>query len=460
MAGRRRAAMGVLMAGIVGAGVAGAARAEEATWLGRLDRGLGAVVSPGPLARAHDGLEGVARCGDCHAGLRATPDAACGACHEEVVRRMREEVGWHGGFEGACADCHGEHRGRGADLLGLDRETFSHELARFPLRGAHREVECRGCHRRALEPDGPVRFHPLGVPFQDCAACHERDPHEARFAARGDCGVCHGEDAFTAAALRPDAPFAHDRDTAFALDGAHARVPCDGCHTPARRAEARARGGAPGRDVPRDCAGCHEDPHRGALEADCTDCHDASAFAVEAQAFDHAARTGFALDAAHAALACGVCHDDLRFRARATDCAGCHPAEEALLAGRAGGATLAPPDPHHEATVCADCHADVGPGARLADYAPACGACHPPEYAELLLTRARLVDAAALRVETAAGAAALATRRGEDEADPALLDAIRDEARALARRAAHHPGAAERRLLALLERLQAPETAR
>lgn len=448
--------MGAVVAAALGAGPAGGAGAADAGLRDRLDRGVGRVVSPGPLAAAHAGLEGVSRCGDCHAGLRETPDARCADCHEEVARRMRDGIGWHGGFEGDCAGCHAEHRGRDADLMGLDRESFSHDLARFALRGAHREVECDACHRRALEPGGPERFHPQGVSFARCADCHV-DPHDGAFGEGVDCGACHGETAFDAAGLRADARFDHERDAGFPLEGAHARAACGDCHTDARRAAAEAAERPPGRGLPRNCAGCHEDPHRGALDAPCTTCHDATRFALPD--FDHRARTGFALDATHASLECGACHEDPRFAARGTECAACHPAEEALMAGHVAGLGDVAPDPHHGTTECGDCHDGLPAGARVADYARACVECHPAEYGELLLARVRLLDAASLRVETAARAEELAARRGEPTAPPALLDAIRREARALAGRGAHNPDAAERRLLALLERLHPPAEA-
>jgi hypothetical protein len=314
-------------------------------------------------------------------------------------------------------------------------------------------VSCDDCHQRALEEGGAVRFHPLGVEFGRCASCHE-DPHPPRFAAVGDCGACHGEVRFDARGMRPEARFDHARDAGFRLEAAHATAACGDCHTEVRRAGARAAGRPPGRGVPRDCTGCHEDPHRGALESSCATCHDADDFALPR--FDHAARTGFALDVAHAALDCRGCHDDLRFEARSTRCEGCHPAEEALLAGRLPGWPDAAPDPHHDTTRCADCHEGLAAGARVADYAPACLDCHPPEYAELLLARVRLLDAAGLRLETAARERELAVRRGDEAGAPALLEAVRREARELVRRGAHHPEAVERRLLALLERLHAP----
>ena len=83
---------------------ANAAHAGEG-WGETLDRWVGAVVSPRSRARAHAELEGITRCGECHAGLRETPEALCLDCHDAVAGRMAARVGWHGQLAGRCVDC-------------------------------------------------------------------------------------------------------------------------------------------------------------------------------------------------------------------------------------------------------------------------------------------------------------------------------------------------------------------
>jgi hypothetical protein len=431
------------------------ARAGGADWLDALDRRLGDVVSPRALARAHAELEGITRCGECHAGLSATPAERCLACHEDVGARMEGKLGWHGQLEGACVDCHAEHRGPDADLLGLDREGFNHELARFPLRGAHAEVACDDCHQRAGQ-DGRLGFHAQGIAFERCADCHA-DVHGAAFLDARDCGVCHTDRGFGADALAEDG-FEHTRDADFALEGAHAKVSCAGCHTSALRAAEQTARSAPGSSAPRDCAGCHEDPHAGALGSACATCHTPATWQAEGEdaRFDHA-RTRFPLDALHARLDCGACHTGLAFAAKGRECADCHEAAAALLAGELGGARSAP-DPHATAAKCRDCHAESVAAPRLLDYERACLTCHPASYGGLLVTRKRIVDELVVKVEAALRARGLARRRDEAVGEPGREAAFAADVERVARSGLHHAALSEAALLAALEALTAEGT--
>jgi hypothetical protein len=427
--------------------------AAQHGWLDALDRGLGDVVSPRSLARAHADLEGITRCGECHAGLRATPAQRCLDCHEDVAARMQDRVGWHGQLTGDCVDCHAEHRGRDADLLGLDRESFNHELARFPLRGAHLEVKCDDCHQR-VGRDGSRGFHPQGIAFERCADCHA-DVHGGEFLAARDCGACHTPASFRADGL-VEAAFEHRRDTGFALEGAHAKLPCASCHTTERREAEQAAHRAPASAAPENCAGCHEDPHAGALGTACTTCHTPASWAAKGKGarFDHARDTRFALDALHARLDCTACHEGLAFAAKGRECADCHQAAAALLAGRLGDARSAP-DPHATAATCRDCHAETVAAPGLLDYERACLACHPAPYGSLLVTRKRLVDEALVKVEAALHARALARRRGEAAGDAARESAIAAQADRIAKSGLHHAALSEATLLQALETLGA-----
>ena len=245
------------------------------------DLRAGEVASPGVLARAHAELEGISQCGQCHGWLGRTPDADCLACHEDVGRRVDAALGVHGGFQGDCAGCHPDHHGLEADLMGLDREGFNHDQTLFRLRGAHADVACDDCHVQA-RPPRDAAFHPIGIPYETCTACHQ-DPHGERLVRARACSDCHGDAAWSAT-LPPDATrgagFDHDADTRFALDAAHAAVPCAACHRPEAEAPPA-----------RECAACHgdaaallsgafagerraPDPHAGAVV--CRDCHPAA----------------------------------------------------------------------------------------------------------------------------------------------------------------------------------------
>jgi hypothetical protein len=434
--------------------------AKRATpgWLDALDRHAGDLVSPRALARAHGELEGITQCTQCHDGLSATPNERCLACHDDVAARMQQRAGWHGQLEGRCVTCHAEHRGPDADLLGLDRESWNHELAAFPLRGKHVEVKCDDCHRRAGE-DGAVGFHAQGIAFERCADCHD-DVHGREFLAERDCGVCHGELGFGADALVAKG-FDHARDAGFTLEGAHAKVSCAGCHGPERRAAEQAARRSPGSSAPHDCAGCHEDPHAGALGTRCTTCHTPASWDADAEGsrFDHARDTRFPLDALHAKLDCAACHEGLGFAAKGRECADCHTDAAAFLAGRAGSAHGAP-DPHASAATCRDCHAENVASPALTDYARACLACHPAPYGSLLVTRKRIVDEGVVAVEAALRARELARGRGE-AAGTAQSDAEAAAAVArIARSGLHHATLSEAALLGLLDSLTHAEATR
>jgi hypothetical protein len=424
--------------------------------LSRLDRGVGEAVSPGSLALAHAHLEGLTGCVECHAGVGGTPDEDCLACHADVGERMERRIGVHGGFEGRCASCHADHRGVDADLLGLDREAFNHERAVFPLRGAHLELECDDCHTRAHPDTGREAFHPIGIEHERCAVCHD-DPHRIEFAAQRDCAACHAEAGWSARFLVPAAAdgsgFLHDRDTAFPLEGAHARVACGECHTPERAEAEKVQRLAPASSAPRDCAGCHRDPHESALGAKCESCHTAAAWGGPEAIFDHARHGRFALDALHAALACESCHADARFRANGRDCESCHADAAALLAGRFGARTAAA-DPHTGRVDCRGCHPAELANPHLIDYERRCVECHTPEYGQLLATRTRLLDDLALRAESAVNAR---TRgRAAGGAAPSAADAVgAAEIRRLGRSGIHNPDLAEAALREHLRRLEA-----
>jgi Zn finger protein HypA/HybF involved in hydrogenase expression len=82
-----------------------------------------------------------------------------------------------------------------------------------------------------------------------CSGCHT-GPHGTQFAARTDkgrCDACHSADAW-----RPANRFDHERDAAFSLKGAHAKVACARCHAAARPAAGRKW-----RPVSAKCESCH-----------------------------------------------------------------------------------------------------------------------------------------------------------------------------------------------------------
>lgn len=267
--------------------------------------GLETLVMPGPVIQGHADVED--ECTSCHRPFdRAAEDALCIACHEPVGLDLEAGEGFHGRAPAvagtACRDCHTDHAGRDADIVGLNPALFDHGLTDHPLHGAHRAVPCAGCHA----VDTAFRDAPL-----DCVGCHaDDDPHRERLGT--GCGDCHGDVRWS------DARFDHDA-TAFPLDGRHAEAACGLCH-----ADERWEG------TPTDCASCHavDDVHRGSFGSRCGECHGVADW--KRSSFDHDRDTDFPLDGRHRGVDCASCHPRNPFEVEiASDCLSCHGADDA-----------------------------------------------------------------------------------------------------------------------------------
>ncbi|HBY99940.1 MAG TPA: cytochrome C, partial [candidate division Zixibacteria bacterium] len=99
--------------------------------------------------------------------------------------------------------------------------SYDHSQTKFPLEGKHKTIACRACHGK---DEKEMKF--VSLPL-NCSECHE-DIHRGQFVLEShpktECSRCH-----TSADWKPE-KFAHNRDTAFKLDGAHLKVACTGCH--------------------------------------------------------------------------------------------------------------------------------------------------------------------------------------------------------------------------------------
>ena len=164
-----------------------------------------------------------------------------------------------------CTDCHRDpHRGEVARFVGAagceachrveswKQVSFDHAQTQYALSGRHALATCEACHLRP-QAAGPAVLRLTGLPAA-CEGCH-RDPHAGQFARAGQtaCERCHSTES-----MKP-ARFDHARDSAFRLDGAHARLACSACHRSASRP------GGPAvvryRPLPTKCSGCHrQDP--------------------------------------------------------------------------------------------------------------------------------------------------------------------------------------------------------
>jgi hypothetical protein len=127
--------------------------------------------------------------------------------------------------QGGCEICHA--------VASWHLVDFNHDLTRFPLEGKHDRVACHACHKTVDRGTERERIRMVGA-SRLCADCHQ-DPHLGQFN-RVDgppgCESCHGVDDWKILV------FDHNRDSRYALEGAHTRVSCGRCH-PAELQEGR-----------------------------------------------------------------------------------------------------------------------------------------------------------------------------------------------------------------------------
>ena len=349
---------------------------------------LETLVMPGKVIKGHADIE--SDCRKCHVPFRKDKQARlCLDCHEEVAGDISKARGYHGRLklEIVCSDCHSEHKGRRADIVGLQIATFDHSLTDYVLLGLHTKTKCGACHtggkkyREApttcvachLSDDVhkaklgatcddchteagwklgkfdhsrtrfPLRQSHGAVPCRDChksptfhdrpsracVGCHQRDDvHKNAFGKK--CESCHSESKWTRV------HFDHERDAHFALRQAHASIKCSSCHK------------APlyTRKLPATCVGCHQkdDVHKGSLGADCKNCHTESDW--KKVIFNHDRDTKFKLHGAHEKADCSGCHTNkLTGKKPPNTCNGCHSRDDVHRGGLG--------------TACQSCHIEA-----------------------------------------------------------------------------------------------------
>jgi hypothetical protein len=259
-----------------------------------------------PSTYGHAEHEGVFKLVEAHAQID------CAKCHlvdtQTAIRRYRK-------IPHTCGDCHGDpHQGQFDTQYNscLDCHTqqafqpTTFDLERhnqsYPLLGSHRPVACDQCHPQE-ETTQTHRFIPTP---KACKTCHG-DPHGGQFAAeveQRDCIACHQSNC-ASFLIRP---YDHGQRTDYILTGEHAQANCDQCHKQQITDSSTVRQYRP---TSRTCATCHRDVHRGQFQheglAGCERCHD-STHSWAANRFNHDRDTRFALDKAHARVACHACH--------------------------------------------------------------------------------------------------------------------------------------------------------
>jgi predicted CXXCH cytochrome family protein len=394
---------------------------------------LAAQISPGPLARAHRTLEGAQNCVSCHGLKRQPMTQVCLACHKEIGWLMQQRRGLHAREvtvgKKECASCHPDHAGADFDMVAWPEGAaarFDHRRAGWALDGKHAEAKCESCHDAKYRVGEAAtlsrRSAPSGAGWvgleRTCISCHKSDDvHDGKLAAA--CEGCHTTQRWD------DAPkFDHDQAD-YRLDGAHVEVACDKCHLTARLAVRRTDSGERipvFKPVPyRECSSCHEDPHKGRLSAECSDCHVTRGFdQIDRRDFNHS-RTRYPLKGKHAAVGCAACHGpdlartkvafatcgachadahngEATLNGKATDCASCHSVAgftPSTFTANQHAATRYPLEGKHRNAQCSGCHTP-GPtprgagkrsNVRLHPTAARCGDCHDDAHARQLASR-------------------------------------------------------------------------
>ncbi|MBZ5573419.1 MAG: hypothetical protein LAO09_16245 [Acidobacteriia bacterium] len=181
-------------------------------------------------------------------------------------------------------------------LSGATNCTTCHRLgggeATFKCLDCHNEIATRIAAHKGLHS----QYHINPGSSQDCARCHSEH---------------NGED-FPLIKWDPR-NFDH-KQTGYVLEGKHAALACNRCHTP-DKVSAAERTSIKVRDLNRTflgvsqaCVTCHQDEHKGRLGATCLQCHNFENWkVVSVGQFDHS-KTRYPLTGLHAQVACQKCH--------------------------------------------------------------------------------------------------------------------------------------------------------
>lgn len=332
-----------------------------------------------------------------------------------------------------CLDCHKDpHENRFGPrcqschtvegwmiLRNATKEREFHEKTKFPLKGAHLDVDCKSCH--GPFPGQAPKFK--GLAHDTCGVCHA-DAHEGQMVVNGkspDCASCHTEQGFVPVKYG----VVEHAKTRYPLEGAHQVVPCASCHpaTPGLKAKVPKPVLADLKKKKREelfsmalfdfskaldsCESCHTDVHDGQFKANkCETCHQVSSFTK--LKFDHDKDSKFALKGAHAKVTCEKCHfassvkdPIVRYKPLGQECKSCHLDVHAGQFGKKACETChndesfkkqlkfehRPPftefilDGQHARAKCDACHrvVPVGPKVNVTQYKPlpqTCEGCH------------------------------------------------------------------------------------
>ncbi len=369
-----------------------------------------AQISPGPLARPHQSLDGATQCASCHKFGGGEAAFKCLDCHTEIAERLAARRGLHAtfgiqpGLSKQCIRCHSDHNGRDFPLIKFDLKSFDHKQTGYTLEGKHAGLTCNRCHspeKITTAQKQSIKVRDLSKTFlglsSACTTCHQ-DAHKGRLG--NNCAQCHNSTDWK----NTSGKFDHSK-TQFPLTGLHAQVKCEQCHTSGPDNQPRFKG------LPfSKCSDCHTDPHKGSFAQTCESCHNTSGWkrissSALSKNFDHS-KTKYPLLGKHLQVDCTSCHRKGNFKQPVAfaKCTDCHADEhQGQFAKRAGGiecsschtvegfkpttfglkehqSTAYPLQGKHATLECAQCHIPKGKETVFKLKFERCLECHKDEH--------------------------------------------------------------------------------
>src|ERR1700690_1914601 len=145
-----------------------------------------AQISPGPLSRAHQSMNGLTNCTTCHEVSTGQRTFKCLDCHTEIAWRIRARKGLHASYNlktGSsleCVPCHSEHNGEDFTITKWERKSFDHRETGWALEGKHTGLNCNQCHtpeRVSKSERAEIKVKDLTRTFlgvsPGCITCHQ-----------------------------------------------------------------------------------------------------------------------------------------------------------------------------------------------------------------------------------------------------------------------------------------------
>jgi hypothetical protein len=337
------------------------------------------------------GLHQKVACEKCHTGgadgqprYAGIQFSTCSACHSDPHK---------GEFKQGCESCHSTATWKKSAFV----TSFDHSRTDFPLLGKHAAVACETCHKGA--------DFKTPIPHALCTDCHKPDPHGGQFASRTDGGKC--ESCHTVQGWHPSTFTVADHGkTGFPLVAPHAKVKCEGCHTPAGAQTKYKIHFAL-------CVDCHKDPHGGQFSGKpwnnkCEQCHTGLTFKTSNFSLAKHQKSSFPLTGGHAAVACNECHKPVAgsevavYHFSGLSCTSCHEdIHQRQFAQRMGK-----PDSAGKPLGCQACHSTKEwKDMKLFDHASthfslegahravACADCHQPPNMEKTMAHVQFTKA-------------------------------------------------------------------